>query len=129
MALTAFTSRLGISQGRIRQADDVADGYAFILGDAEPGHFAELQPGDYVQVSQNTDLTDVGLVRVRFALRVPKSTPPGFAWNACLLIDHGRAAATSAAPGRERVSSELCANVSKLTGMHEVSVRLELVHR
>ena len=44
MALTAFTSRLGIGQGRIQTAKATAGEYAFVLGDAEPGRLFELGP-------------------------------------------------------------------------------------
>ncbi len=129
MALTAFTSRLGTSQGRIPLGGGTAGEYAFVLGDADAGRFVELSAGDFAQISQHTDLTGVSFVRVRLSLRVPKSTPIGLAWNATILIDGMRAATTSAASGQERAVTDLCANVSKLTGAHQVSVRLELVHR
>lgn len=128
MALTAFTSRLGATQGRILLGDGSTGEYAFVLGDADEGRFAELSVGDFVQISQTTDLTGVSFVRVKLSLRVPKSTPPELAWSAVILIDGVHAASTSAASGQERAVTDLCANVSKLTGTHEVTVRLELVN-
>ena len=74
MALTAFTSRLGSSQGRLPSGTAPDGRFVFVLGDLEPGHVAELAPGDYVEVSEVTDLTGV-LVRVWLRLWVPESTP------------------------------------------------------
>ena len=127
MALTAFTSRLGSSQGRIPQGSAAPGEYLFALGDAESRHFAELAVGDYAQVTQTTDLTGVSLIRVNLALSVPASTPAGFVWKASIFVDSTRFASTSAAVGRGRAVTDLTANVSKLSGIHEVGVRLELL--
>jgi hypothetical protein len=62
-------------------------------------------------------------------LRVPASLPAGFAWEASIVIDGfkmARARAT-AKPGRTRTLTDLAANISKLSGVHQVGVRLELV--
>ena len=61
--------------------------YAFVLGDDEPGRLFELAPGDHAEVTQNTDLTGVMLVRAFLRLRVPASTPPGLAWEASIIVD------------------------------------------
>lgn len=128
MALTAFTSRLGTTQGRILQGQGSAGEYAFVLGDTDTGRLTELSAGDFAQISQHTDLTEVSFVRVKLSLRVPQGLPSGLAWIAAILIDGVRAASTSAASGQQRAITDLCANVSKLTGIHEVAVRLELVN-
>lgn len=120
MELTAFTSRLGEGQGRLGPG-------VFVLGDDEPGRVFELGLGDYVEVTQSTDLTGVTLVKSAMALRVPKSLPAGFAWEVSLVIDGNKHASLRASPGRERRVTDLAANVSKLTGQHVVGVRLELV--
>ncbi|MCL2726696.1 MAG: hypothetical protein FWD69_19935 [Polyangiaceae bacterium] len=125
MALTAFTSRLGRSQGRI--ATPNATSGAFVLGDDEPGRFFELAPGDHAEVTQETDLTDIMLVRALLRLRVPASTPSGLAWEASLIVDGTKCARMRARPGRERLVTDLAANVSKLSGLHILGVRLELV--
>ncbi|WP_375757360.1 hypothetical protein [Corallococcus exercitus] len=127
MALTAFTSRLGRGQGRLLTPTATGGDYAFVLGDAEPGRFFELAPGDHAEVTQSTDLTGVMLVRALLRLSVPASTPAGLAWEASIMIDGTKIARMRAKPGRERLVTDLAANVSKLSGVHTVGVRLELV--
>ncbi len=126
MALTAFTSRLGHSQGRIRTTKATSGDFAFVLGDDEPGRFFELAPGDHAEVAQTTDLTGVTFVRALLRLRVPASTPSELAWEASIVVDGAKLARMRAKPGRERLVTDLAANVSKLSGMHVVGVRLEL---
>ncbi len=127
MALTAFASRLGTSQGRIQTLEASTGEYAFVLGDAEAGRFFELAPGDRVEVTQAVDVTGMDFVRASLRLRVPASTPSGLGWNASLTVDGMRVAGMSAKRGRERLATDLVANVSKLAGVHSVGVRLELV--
>jgi hypothetical protein len=128
MELTAFTSRLGRGQGRIRpaHATPASGDYLFVLGEDEPGRFFELAPGDYAEVSQQVDLTGVALVRAQIRLRVPSTLPPGLAWEAALVVDGVKYARARGRPGRERLVTDLAANVSKLSGVHSVGVRLEL---
>lgn len=128
MELDAFTSRLGLGQGRIRPTCIPAGSgeYAFVLGDDEPGRFFDLSPGDHAEASQVVDLTDVDLVRARLVLRVPAVSAPGVAWEVSLLVDGAKLARASARPGRTRELTDLAANVSKFTGPHALGVRLEL---
>lgn len=127
MALTAFTSRLGRGQGRLLTPKATAGDYAFVLGDDEAGRLFELAPGDHAEVTQETDLTGVMLVRALLRLRVPASTPAGRAWEASIIVDSTKLARMQARPGRERLVTDLAANVSKLSGLHTIGVRLELV--
>ena len=127
MALTAFTSRLGRGQGRLATPKATGGDYAFVLGDVEPGRLFELAPGDHAEVTQEADLTGVMLVRALLRLRVPASTPAGLAWEASIIVDGAKRAAMRAKPGRERLVTDLAANVSKLSGLHIIGVRLELV--
>jgi hypothetical protein len=129
MDLDAFTSRLGLGQGRIRPASLPAGSgeYAFVLGEDEPGRLYELAVGDHAEVVQDTDLTDVDLVRAHLGLRVPASVPAGFAWEASIVVDGAKLATATAKPGRSRTLTDLAVNVSKLSGVHQVGVRLELV--
>ena len=120
MELTAFTSRLGRGQGRLGPG-------VFVLGDDEPGRFFELEVGDRVEVSQSVDLTGVTLVRSVMRLRVPERLPPGFAWEASLVVDGVKYASVRSRADRERTVTDLAANVSKLAGVHVIGVRLEIV--
>ena len=108
------------------QASDEAH-HDLVLGDAELGRLFELAPGDHAEVTQQTDLTGVMLVRALLRLRVPASTPPGLAWEASIIVDGTKLASMRAKPGRERLVTDLAANVSKLSGLHTIGVRLELV--
>jgi len=129
MELDAFTSRLGLGQGRVRPTAIPAGAgeYAFVLGDDESGRFFELSPGDHAEVVQVVDLTDVDLVRAHLVLRVPAVSASDLAWEVSLLVDGAKLARASAKPGRTRELTDLAANVSKLTGSHTLGVRLELV--
>lgn len=120
MELTAFTSQLGEGQGRLGPG-------VFVLGEEEPGRVFDLAVGDHVELTQSTDLTGVTLVQSAMVLRVPKGLPAGFAWEVSLIVDGAKYATLGARPGRERLVTDLAANVSKLTGLHVVGVRLELV--
>ena len=129
MELDAFTSRLGLGQGRIRPMSIPAGAgeYALVLGDVEPGRFFDLSPGDHAEVTQAVDLTNVDLVRAHLVLRVPAVSASGLAWEVSLLVDGGKLARASAKQGRTRELTDLAANVSKLTGFHALGVRIELV--
>jgi hypothetical protein len=122
--LDAFRTNLGVTQGRV----EVAPGdLRFVLGALEPGQLFDLATGDCAEVVQTTDLTGVTLVRVRLTLRVPPGLPAGRAWEASIVVDGVKRARTTCEAGRTRTIPDLAANVSKLTGAHEVGVRLELV--
>ena len=129
MALGAFTSRLGLGQGRIQPQGIIAPSgdHVFVLGEDEPGRFFELDGGDRAEVVQDTDLSSVDLVRAWLRLRVPASVTLGLAWEASITVDGAKAVRATCSAGRERVLTDLAANVSKLTGVHQVGVRLELV--
>jgi len=129
MELDAFTSRLGLGQGRIRpmNAPVPSGDNVFVMGEDEPGRFFDLESGDHAEVSQQTDLTDVDVVRAALRLRVPKMQPASLAWEVTILVDGTKLAAATCKPGSTRVLTDLAANVSKLVGLHTVAVRLELV--
>ena len=99
----------------------------FVLGDVEGGHIFELAPGDRAEVVQETDLTGVDLLRAHLRLRVPASLPAHLAWEASILVGGVKHARATCSPGREREITDLAANVSKMVGLHDVGVRLELV--
>jgi len=99
----------------------------FVLGEDEPGRFFDLAAGDHAELVQDTDLTDVSLVRAHLRLRVPASLPSTHGWEASIVVDGVKVARATCRAGRERLLTDLAANVSKLTGLHEVGVRLELV--
>ncbi|MFI5299195.1 MAG: hypothetical protein ACHREM_13950 [Polyangiales bacterium] len=124
MELDAFTTRLGVGQGRIVAGDG---SLLLVLGDVEPGRFAELAVGDHVDVVQSVDLTGVALIRANLSLRVPASVLNTLAWEASIVVDGAVQARLRGAPGRTRRTSDLAANVSKLAGLHDVGVRLALV--
>ncbi|MBK7537579.1 MAG: hypothetical protein IPI49_19845 [Myxococcales bacterium] len=123
MELTCFTQRLGQSQGRVVDAG----GARFVLGDLTAGWRADLQVGAYVEMTQQVDVTDAKWVRARMSLRVPADLPSALAWEVSLVVDGRGAAAVRGWRGRERMLVDLAANVSKLSGVHLVGLRLTLV--
>ncbi len=129
MALTAFNRELGETQGRIRPSGFSApEGtFAFVLGRDFPGLAQRLNIGDFVEVRQTAHFGDAKLVRVRARLRPPASTPVGIAWRASLRVDGDIRASALLEPGRTRERVDLAANVSKLSGEHELGFRLEVV--
>ena len=129
MELDAFTSSLGLGQGRIapKNATPGSGDYVFVLGEDEPGRFFDLAAGDHAEVVQDTHLTDVAIVRAHLRLRLPASLPSTHGWEVSIVVDGVKAARATCRAGRERLLTDLAANVSKLTGLHEVGVRLELV--
>ena len=129
MELTAFESRLGLGQGRVQPqgATPPSGDYVFVLGEDEAGRIFELAPGDRAEVVQETDLTGVDLIRAHLRLRVPASLPANLAWEASIVVDGAKQATATCSPGRAREITDLAANVSKMAGLHQVGVRLELV--
>ena len=66
-------------------------------------------------------------MRAWLRLRVPAGLVAGLAWEVSITVDGAKAARATCPAGRERVLTDLAANVSKLSGTHQVGVRLELV--
>ena len=124
MELDAFTSRLGLGQGRLPAPSGT---FEFVLGDAELGRWATLVLGDRVELTQHANLTEVDLVRVQATLRVPASLPATLAWEVSIVVDGVKVARATCPTGRIRRLSDLVANVSRLSGLHTLEVRLELV--
>src|SRR5690606_38165693 len=97
MEFDAFTSRLGLGQGRIQpmNAPVPLGDNVFVMGEDEPGRFFDLEPGDHAEVSQQTD---VDLVRAALRLRVPKTLPTGLAWEVAILVDGTKVATATCKP-------------------------------
>ncbi len=128
MELTGFSSRLGQEQGRVQPENSEPESgqYVFVLGDDQPGRFCNLIAGDHAQIVQETDLTDFDFVRAHLQLRVVESLPADFIWEIAIIVDGEKRASATCKPGRTRRLTDLTANVSKLTGICSVGVRLEL---
>lgn len=128
MTLDAFTARLGIDQARIARSDSQpgAGSHAFVLGSAHATRH-ELTPGDYVEVSQDVDLTDETLVRVAGLATVPDEGGFGPQWEVSLRVDDEARASLRIASGRSRDLGDLGANVSRDQGVHRLAVRLQFV--
>ena len=129
MALRAWNRELGTTQGRIAPQGFVPPegAFAFVLGRDLPGLTQQLSVGDQAEVRQTASFGEAKLVRVRARMRPPGTMPAGVAWRASLRIDGVERAGALLAPGRLRDRMDLAANVSKLTGDHELAFRLELV--
>ena len=129
MELDAFSSRLGISQGRVVpvKASPGSGDFVYVLGDDESGRFAEFASGDRAEVSQSVDLTGQTLVRTHLQLSVPKTLDPDLIWEASILVDGVKRSRFTCGAGRDRIATDMAANVSKLNGTHQVGIRLELL--
>lgn len=127
--LTPFNARLELDQGRMRPtvSPATAGQFVFVLGCDTDGMAAEIVPGDFTAIEQDVDLTDVDLIRADLVLRTPAEVPDGQAWRVAILVDAVVFASVRGWPGRTRTLADLAANVSKLTGVHEVGFRLDLV--
>ncbi|HYM98069.1 MAG TPA: phage tail protein [Candidatus Sulfotelmatobacter sp.] len=128
MALTAWTRELGATQGRIMPRGFVPpEGtFAFVLGRDLPGLTQRLVVGDFVEVHQTADFGGASFVRFRARMRPPAALPPGVAWRASVLVDGTERASAVLTPGRTRDRADLAADVSKLSGGHNLVFRLEL---
>ncbi len=128
VALTAWNRELGTTQGRIAPAAFTPpEGVlAFVLGRDLPGLAQKLSLGDFVEVKQVADFGDAKIVRFRARMRPPDVVPAGVGWRASLRIDGSERASALLVPGRSRDRVDLAANVSKLTGNHELAFRLAL---
>jgi hypothetical protein len=129
VALAAWNRELGTTQGRLMpQGFTPPEGtFAFVLGRDLPGLAQKLALGDFVEVKQTADFGGSKLVRFRSRVRPPVTMPAGFGWKASLRIDGTERTSTMLTPGRTRDRFDLAANVSKLSGNHELAFRLELV--
>jgi len=122
MALDAFSARLGIDDGRVQRGD----GAVFVLGSLTPGRVHDLDVGDYAEVTQDADLTNVDLIRIDATVTTP-ATALGLAWELAIWID-------GIAVTRRRLRSaiglrvrDLAANVAGASGVRTIALRLELV--
>lgn len=129
MAFAAWNRELGTTQGRIapRGFTPPEGTFAFVLGRDLPGLTQKLAVGDFVEAKQTADFGDAKLVRLRARMRPPLQVASGVAWRASLRIDGSERASALLLPGRARDRVDLAANVSKLTGNHELAFRLALV--
>ena len=123
MELTAFNARLGFTQGRLQSGDE----FEFVLGDNLPGYEYNLEPGDHAEIVQETDLTDVTLVNTEGCLEVREDLPANLAWEVSIVVDGTKYSRTTISLESTKHLTDLAANVSKISGMHLVGVRLELV--
>ena len=129
MALTAWNRELGTTQGRIASAafTPPEGTFAFVLGRDLPGLTQKLEVGDFVEVKQTADFGDAKIARFRARMRPPGSVPAGLGWRASIRIDGAEQASALLLPGRTRDRVDLAANVSKLSGDHELAFRLAVV--
>ena len=125
---SAFDIALGHTQGRLQPEGftPVTGEHVFVLGSDESGHMCLLNPGDHTEVAQDVDCTGIDFVRVRLRLRTPASLPTGHFWEASLLVDGVKQASMVLDANRTRDRADMAANVSKLSGAHQVAFRLEL---
>lgn len=129
MAFTPFDAALGTRQGRLEPADfePTSGDFAFVLGSDVPGHEHDFEVGDFAEAQQAVDLTSENFIRARVRLRNSSVLPAGVTWEASITVGGVKKASMVASAGRTRDRADMAANVSKLSGVHTVGLRLELV--
>lgn len=129
MAFTPFDTALGTRQGRISPVGFVptSGDFAFVLGSDADGDVHDFEIGDYAEVQQSVDVSAENFIRARLRLRNPAQLPSGIGWQASITIDGAPRVTMLLGEGRTRDRADMAANVSKLTGNHDVGLRLELV--
>jgi hypothetical protein len=129
MSLTPFDAGLGNRQGRIRpiRFAPTSGEYAFVLGSDRTGDVHDFAVGDFAEVHQDADLSDACFLRCRLRLRNAKRIPSGVNWQASITVDGIERATMRVPAGGVRARADLAAHVSKLSGVHSVGFRLELV--
>jgi adhesin HecA-like repeat protein len=126
LELDAFTSDLGLSQGRVVLSTEPRTA-VLVLGHLSPRHTARLRPGDHVQAEQEVDLTAERLLQTQGTLGVQDDLAPGLAWEVSLCVGGTKRARLLARAGEVKSISDLAVNVSADEGLHVVALRLELV--
>lgn len=121
--MTPLDARLGLDQGRREEA---GGGAAFWLGSAEEGRLADLIPGDFVELVRTVDLTEDDLVSFSGSFTTPRDLPGDRRWRLLLLLDGVEVAGLEGWPGYTRQIDDLKLNASKLSGDHEIAIRLQL---
>ena len=129
MAFTPFNAALGTRQGRLEPVgfEPTSGDFAFVLGSDRGGDVHDFEIGDQAEVQQDVDLTSENFVRANIRLRNATVVPAGVDWEASITVGGVKKARMLLAPGRTRDRADMAANVSKLTGVHTVGLRLELV--
>jgi len=129
MAFTPFNAALGTRQGRLEPVgfEPTSGDFAFVLGSDREGDIHDFEVGDRAEVQQDVDLTGENFVRAQIRLRNATAVPAGVNWEASITVGGAKKASMLLSPGRTRDRADMAANVSKLTGVHTVGLRLELV--
>lgn len=131
LGLTGFNLGLGVDQGRIEPDNYTPPegDFVFVLGSDIAGQFLDFEVGDYVEAKQTADFDTTTIARVTVRTRAPETMPAGLGWKFSLRIDGSERASEILEPDDDFVRDrEFAANVSQLSGDHELSVRLELVN-
>lgn len=125
MGLTAWTARLGVTEGRIVPSG-AGPGFVFALGSDTAGVVEPVRVGDNAKVEQTGDLTGVDVLRATLRFRAPAAAPlsAGLVWRFSILIDGVEYAGEDLERARTRF--DLGADVSQLSGNHAIAYRLAL---
>ena len=131
LGLTAFNVALGTEQGRIQPVNYTAPegSFVFVLGSDIPGRFHDLEVGDFVEAKQTADFDTTTICRATVRVRSAVTMPSGLGWKLAMQIDGSERVSRIIEPDDDLVRDyEFAANVSQLSGDHEVAFRLELVN-
>jgi len=129
MAFTPFDAALGTRQGRLAPGgfEPTSGDFAFVLGSDQVGDIHDFEVGDHAEVQQDVDVTSENFIRASVRLRNAVSVPAGVNWEASITVSGVKKTTMLLSPGRTRDRADMAANVSKLSGVQTVGLRLELV--
>lgn len=130
-SITPWESDWSISAGLIQpeEINPPAGEDVVCLGSSVPNAFANLNVGDYTQISQSAEFaTTLALVRMTFSFRSPLVLPTGVLWRVSIFVNGSEVAGRDVSnDGRLVTRFDLAANVSNLGGGdHTLAMRLAL---
>jgi hypothetical protein len=125
--MDVFSFELGQTQGRIEPTliDAPAGDWVCVLGSELPGRWARLAVGDYVRLAQTGSLT--GFDTLRFSLTLlPRTPPAGAYWWFSFEVGGSEIRGLRLPEDWMRSLIDVGANVTALSGDHEIAFQLEL---
>ncbi len=123
---TAFDRYPAHRSARVKPSAGALGGdYSFVLGSDQAGEVFTFATGDYTEVSQDVDATDLALVT--FTARLRGMAAAGtqrwfFTWRVDGVVQGTR----EVLPARTVLLVNLAFDVSQITGMHTLALRLEV---
>lgn len=124
-AATPFDRFPGTSSARIRPAAGaIAGEFSFCLGSDRPDEAYDLATGDHAFIQQAVNVTTLAYIRFVARLRGPRQGPSR--WLLTWRVDGVVQGSRRVPVGRTTQVTDAVFDVSQLTGVHTLEVRLEV---